>query len=45
MVRDYNTKLEVLPDRLIGAVAGFPHKPFFQLESSAEAQTPRVSFS
>ena len=45
VVRDYNTKLEVLPDRLIASAAGFRPKEFFQLESSAEAQAPRVSFS
>ena len=45
VVRDYNTKCSVLPDRLIAAVGQFQPKEFFQLDSPAEAQAPKVSFS
>jgi LemA protein len=45
VVRDYNTKLGVFPDRLIAQATGFQSKAFFQLDSAEEAKTPRVSFS
>ena len=45
VVRDYNTKLTVLPDRLIAQVGGFTSKEFFQLDSAEEAKAPKVSFS
>ena len=45
VVRDYNTKLEVLPDRAIAQAAQFKPKPFFQLDSPEEAKAPKVSFS
>ncbi|MBI4341577.1 MAG: LemA family protein [Candidatus Omnitrophica bacterium] len=45
VVRDYNTKLSVLPDRLIAQAGGFTPKEFFQLDSAEEAKTPKVSFS
>ncbi len=45
VVRDYNTKLTVLPDRLVGQVGGFKPKPFFQHDAPDERATPRVSFS
>ncbi|MBI3324348.1 MAG: LemA family protein [Candidatus Omnitrophica bacterium] len=44
VVRDYNTKLEVLPDRLVGQLGGFKPKEFFQLDSAEEAKAPKVSF-
>ncbi len=34
VVRDYNTKLTVLPDRFIAQAGGFRPKAFFQLDSS-----------
>ena len=44
VVRDYNTKLNVLPDSLIANAANFKPKEFFQLESAEEAKTPKVAF-
>ena len=45
VVRDYNTKLAVLPDRLVGRLGGFTPKEFFQLDSAEEAKAPKVAFS
>ena len=45
VVRDYNTKLSVFPDRLIANIGGFHEKQFFQLDAADEAKAPRVSFS
>ena len=45
VVRDYNTKLTVFPDRFIAQAGGFQSKGFFQLDSAQEAQAPKVSFS
>lgn len=45
VVRDYNTKLTVFPDRLIAQAGGFTSKEFFQLDSTEEAKAPKVSFS
>ena len=44
VVRDYNTKLAVFPDRLIAQAGAFHPKEFFQLDSAAEAATPKVAF-
>ena len=44
VVRDYNTKLGVLPDSLIAQFGGFKSKEFFQLEAE-EGKAPKVSFS
>ena len=45
VVRDYNTKLEVLPDRLVAQLARFNPREFFQLDAAQEAAAPKVSFS
>ena len=45
VVRDYNTKLTILPDRLIAQLGRFMPKAFFQLDAPQEAQAPKVSFS
>ena len=45
VVRDYNTKLTVLPDRFIAQAGGFQPKEFFQLDSAEEAKAPKVSFT
>ena len=45
VVRDYNTKCSVLPDRLIAQGGGFQPREFFQLDSAAEAAPPKVAFS
>ena len=45
VVRDYNTKVAELPDRLIAQAGGFTPKEFFQLDSAEEAKAPKVTFS
>ncbi|MBI4342686.1 MAG: LemA family protein [Candidatus Omnitrophica bacterium] len=45
VVRDYNTKLSVLPDRLVAQLGGFTPKEFFQLDAAEEAKAPKVAFS
>jgi len=45
VVRDYNTKLEVLPDRLVAQLARFTPREFFQLDAAQEAVAPHVSFA
>ena len=44
VVRDYNTKLGVLPDAVIGRLAGFQAKEFFQPDSPEERKNVKVSF-
>ncbi|MBI3317623.1 MAG: LemA family protein [Candidatus Omnitrophica bacterium] len=44
VVRDFNTKLGILPDRLIGALAGFSPKQFFQPDAEEERRNVKVSF-
>ena len=45
VVRDYNTKRAVFPDRVVAQAGHFTPKEFFQLGSAEEAKTPTVSFS
>ena len=45
VVRDYNTKLQTIPDSLIANAGGFKPKDFFQLDSAEESKSPKVSFS
>ena len=45
VVRDYNTKIAVVPDRFIAGLGGFAPKAFFQLDSAEESKSPKVSFS
>ncbi len=45
VVRDYNTKLSVLPDQVVARLGGFQPKEFFQLDSPEEGAAPKVSFS
>ena len=44
VVRDYNTKLSVIPDRFIAALAGFQLREFFQPDSAEDRQNVKVSF-
>ena len=44
VVRDYNTKLQTIPDRFVAQLGGFQPREFFQL-GAEEAATPKVSFS
>ena len=45
VVRDYNTKITVVPDRFIAQAAGFRPRDFFQLGAPEEGQPVRVSFT
>ncbi len=44
VVRDYNTKIHLLPDRLVAALAGFQTKEFFQPDSAEERRNVKVAF-
>lgn len=44
VVRDYNTKIHVLPDRLVAVLAGFQTKEFFQPDSAEERRNVKVAF-
>ena len=44
VVRDYNTKLSIVPDRFVTQLGGFTPKAFFQLDAAEEAQAPKVRF-
>ncbi len=44
VVRDYNTKLQVIPDSFIANLAGFKPKEFFQPDSPEERKNVKVSF-
>lgn len=44
VVRDYNTKLGVLPDAMVGRLAGFQPREFFQPDSAEERKNVKVSF-
>ena len=45
VVRDYNTKRSIVPDRFVAQLGGFTPKEFFQLDAAEEAKAPKVSFS
>ena len=44
VVRDYNTKLQVIPDSFVASAAGFKPKEFFQPDSPEERKNVKVSF-
>ncbi len=44
VVRDFNTKLGVIPDSIVGSFAGFKKREFFQLDSPEERKNVKVSF-
>ena len=44
VVRDYNTQLGVLPAAVVGRLAGFQPKEFFQPDSPEERKNVKVSF-
>jgi LemA protein len=44
VVRDYNTKASVIPDRFVASVSGFQAKEFFQPDSPEERNNVKVSF-
>lgn len=41
-VRDLNIKIEAFPSSLVAGAMGVQHAEFFELESAAEAQAPRI---
>jgi LemA protein len=45
VVRDYNTKVHVVPSSLIAKMFGFKEREYFELESPAEREAPKVDFS
>lgn len=42
VVRDYNTRIQSVPDMIVARPLGFSEREFFQLDSAAEAAVPRV---
>lgn len=44
VVRDYNTKIQSVPNVFIARPFGFVERDFFELVDQAEAQAPRVQF-
>ena len=45
VVRDFNTRIQSIPDSLIARPLGFREREFFELEDSSEAAAPRVEMS
>jgi LemA protein len=43
-VRDFNTKIQSVPDMLVARPFGFTEREFFELSDPAESQVPKVSF-
>ncbi len=44
MVRDFNTKIQSVPDVFVARMFGFKERDFFELEDRAEAEPPKVQF-
>jgi LemA protein len=44
-VQSYNTKIQVFPNSLIARTGNFDERRFFEIESAAEREPARVSFS
>ncbi len=44
-VREYNVAVQSFPSSLLAGLFGFGRAEFFELSSSAEAETPRVDFA
>jgi LemA protein len=42
VVRDYNTRIQSVPDLLVARLLGFTEREFFELDSAAEAAVPAV---
>jgi LemA protein len=42
VVRDYNTKIQSVPDMLVARPFGFTEREFFELSDPAEARVPKV---
>jgi LemA protein len=44
VVRDFNTKIQSVPDVFIARMFGFTERDYFELSDPAEAQAPKVQF-
>ncbi len=44
-VRDFNTKIQKIPNNLVAGPFGFTAYEFFEVEDAAQRQTPSVSFT
>ncbi|MDR1033544.1 MAG: LemA family protein [Bifidobacteriaceae bacterium] len=44
VVRDFNTRIEVVPSNIIASIAGFKQAEYFQIENPAEREVPEVKF-
>ncbi len=45
MVRDYNTRVHVIPSSLVAWMFNFEEREYFELESPEEREAPQVDFS
>jgi LemA protein len=45
VVRDYNTRIHVIPSSLVASIGGFKDREYFELESEEERKAPKVDFS
>ena len=43
-VRDFNIKIEVFPNNMVAKMLGFSQRELFEIEESAEKETPKVDF-
>jgi LemA protein len=44
VVRDFNTKIQSVPDVFVASLMGFKERDYFELADSAEGQVPKVQF-
>jgi LemA protein len=44
VVRDFNTKIQSVPDVLVARLLGFTERDYFELSDPAEGQVPKVAF-
>jgi len=44
VVRDFNTKIQSVPDLFVANLMGFKERDYFELSDPAEAQVPKVQF-
>ena len=44
VVRDFNTKIQSVPDVFVARLLGFKERDFFELTDPAEGQAPKVQF-
>jgi LemA protein len=44
VVRDFNTKIQSVPDVFVARMAGFKERDYFELADAAEGQVPKVQF-